>query len=154
MILSKQKILNFIQLQQKCKDQHNIAALRTYNSEWPVCDCESVYADEDIFVTETNIPMLVTIVTMGALIIRHGHQRTLGNMRDGDQFPSWASCYLLFIFSNWIFILRSRSSGFWMMMRREWCGPLILMFSRGVFNVFCSIAHYKCFSFNREYLFT
>ena len=38
--------------------------------------------------TETNIPMLVTIVTMGALIIRHGHQRTLGNMRDGDQFPS------------------------------------------------------------------
>lgn len=33
-------------------------------------------------------------------------------------------------------------------------GPLILMFSRGVFNVFCSIAHYKCFSFNREYLFT
>ena len=26
----------------------------------------SVYADEDIFVTETNIPMLVTIVTMGS----------------------------------------------------------------------------------------
>ena len=29
----------------------------------------SVYADEDIFVTETNIPMLVTIVTMRAPII-------------------------------------------------------------------------------------
>ena len=87
----------------------------------------------------------------GALIIRHGHQSTLGNMRDGDQFPSWASC-LLFIFSNMDIYFAIMI--FWMMMRRGWCGPLILMFSRGVFNVFCSIAHYKCFSFNREYLFT
>ena len=53
--------------------------------------------------TETNIPpMLVTIVTMRALIIiRHGHQRTLAIMR-GDQFPSWASSYL-FVFQLYLF---------------------------------------------------
>ena len=30
----------------------------------------------------------------------------------------------------------------------------INVLERRVYNVFCSIAHYKCFSFNREYLFT